>query len=310
VRRVATVRAFAKVNLGLRILDRRPDGYHDLLTVFQTVSLADRLEISFEESGGPPRAEVLCNDPQLAMPENLAARAALALLERRGAGGSVQIRLRKRLPAGAGLGGGSSDAGATLRALAVLLRPAPTRFELWEAACAVGSDAPFFLTGGRAIGAGRGELIYPLPDGPREWLVLLAPPVHVATSEAYKALSEARGGPLTQDRKLSTINSFGCGIGASGVSLAHDLAGVLSNDFEDVILRRLPELQDSYRRLQEVGARLTLMSGSGSSFFGLFGSRREALEASGVLREEGFRAFAVSTLSRKAYNRSLELQPA
>ena len=153
----------AKINLGLRVLERRADGFHELRTILQTISLADRLSVGYD-----PRSDAgvvfECSDPKLAGPDNLAVRAARVLLEQGKWPGSVAIRLEKKVPPGSGLGGGSSDAAAVLLALSRLLNPRPARAQLHEIAAGLGSDIPFFLVGGTAVGVGRGEEIYPLPD--------------------------------------------------------------------------------------------------------------------------------------------------
>ena len=158
----------AKVNLGLKIVGRRPDGYHELRTVFQTISLADRLAVSYMRRRST-QVSLRCNDPALENKDNLARRAASELLATKHWAGHIKIDLEKRIPHGSGLGGGSSDAAAVLLALEQLLRPVPPRELLFEIAAQLGSDVPFFLVGGTAVGVGRGEEVYPLPDGPRHW---------------------------------------------------------------------------------------------------------------------------------------------
>ncbi len=206
-------KAFAKVNLGLRNLARRADGIHELRTVFQTISLADRLTVGYEPAEAI-EVSLRCSLPELENDDNLACRAARELLSTLGIGGRVRIDLDKRIPHGAGLGGGSSDAGAVLLALEELIEPTPPPATLHQAACALGSDVPFFVTGGRAIGVGRGEEVYPLPDLPRTWLLVLEPSVGVATAEAYRKLAAARGPALTHDRKRLILSSFCVGFRA------------------------------------------------------------------------------------------------
>ncbi len=299
--------AFAKINLGLRVLDRRADGFHELRTVFQSISLSDRVRVRHR-----PRARsgvrLSCSDRALEGPRNLAARAAEALLEGGPWKGRVEIELEKRIPAGAGLGGGSSDAAAVLLALERLLKPAPTSHHLWDAAARVGSDVPFFLTGGRAVGVGRGEEIYPLPEPSRaQWLLLVAPALHVSTVEAYGLLADARLSALTSGRKRLSMGSFCSGIRAPGGGLAADFAEFLANDFEEVIFDRFPELRDWKKRLLSAGASGASMSGSGSAVFGLFGDRLQAQRARKRLGEAAAGLFLLRTVGRREYRRVWKL---
>ena len=300
---MTTVRrsAFAKVNFGLRILDKRPDGFHELRTVFQTVSLADELTVSFE-SGGRRRVQLSCDRPEFSGADNLAAKAASGLLALGPWRGTVSIDLTKKIPAGAGLGGGSSDAGAVLLALARLLDPAPTAEQLHEAASSMGSDVPFFLLGGRALGLGRGEELYPLPEPPRrQWLLLVTPVLQVATAEAYAGLAQARSGELTFDDKRFIIREFCAGVGPSGQTGVSALARALVNDFEDVIFRKFPELEQYKRKIQQAGALGAAMSGSGSALFGLFRDNRTAQAAARQVKRDGAETFVVHTVGRREY---------
>jgi 4-diphosphocytidyl-2-C-methyl-D-erythritol kinase len=288
-----TVEALAKVNLGLYVLYRRPDDFHELRTVFQTISLADRLEVAY----GPGRrrsVELICNRPELTGPENLAARAAARLLETLRTSGRVEIRLDKRIPVGAGLGGGSSDAAAVLQTLAVLLRPRPPRPVLFRVAAELGSDVPFFLLGGRAVGLGRGTEVYPLPDSPVQWMVVAAPPVFLSTAEAYRRLSPK----LTPGRWEATIHRFCSSICAES---AKEFGGVLENDFEPVVFQMHPELGKLKTRLQRAGARPALLCGSGAAMFGVCAGRRAAVRVRDSLELAGGGRFVVHTVTRTAY---------
>ncbi len=298
-------RAYAKVNLGLRVLDRRPDGFHELRTIYQTVGLYDRIEIAFRPAE-KTAVELRCNVAALESSENLVVKAALRLLERTATTGRVEISLTKRIPTGAGLGGGSSDAAAILAGLNRLLAAPSASRDLFEIAAGLGSDVPFFLLGGKALGVGRGEEVYPLPEGPRSWILLLAPGRGVATPEAYRALAEARCEAasaaergLTPVRKGPILSMSITGLGAPGDSAAQSRAEVLENDFESVIFRRLPELAELKEHLLQFGAREALMSGSGSTLFGLFENRRAALVARDRIGKFDGKAFVVSTVSRR-----------
>jgi 4-diphosphocytidyl-2-C-methyl-D-erythritol kinase len=296
------LRAPAKINLSLRILGRRPDGYHELRTVFQSVSLCDELEVDFT-TGGRRKVRLDCDVPELNGPSNLAYRAADELLATGNWRGSVAIRLKKKIPSGAGLGGGSSDAGAVLRALARLLMPAPRRQDLFEVAARLGSDIPYFLTGGRAVGVGRGEEVYPLPDVPKKWGLIVAPGIHVATPEAYAEWSRRQNASLTQERRQIIISSFCSGIRVPEEAEGKILAEPPANDFEEVVFRKIPELANWKQRLLDLGADVAMMSGSGSVLFGLFADRARAREAESNFGPFAGSIFHVSTLGRKPFHR-------
>lgn len=297
----------AKINLGLRVLNRGSDGYHELRTIFQTISLADQLRITYDpggdELGGGEKVALDCDDASVSTKNNLAVRAAESLLQAGGWPGSVAIELKKRIPAGAGLGGGSSDAGAVLLALRRLLKPRPQPEMLAEVAAELGSDVPFFLEGGTAVGLGRGEEVYPLPDQPHRWLVLVAPGIFVSTPEAYRALWKSRA-RLTAAERQHIINGFRASIAASEESGALDPAKLPVNDFESVVFQQFPVLKEWKKRLTEAGAPVAMMSGSGSAVFGFFSSRRRAREACKVLRGFSGRVYLAETLGRSSYQAS------
>ncbi len=283
--RRARVRALAKLNLDLRVLGKRADGYHELRTIFQTISLSDTLDIAF--TPGRKTVVELC-DP-LAIPDNLVVRAAHLALEAMRAAGRVEIQLTKRIPMGAGLGGGSSDAAAVLLALPVLAGKKLGVAEMCRAGQQLGSDVPFFLLGGTAVGIGRGTEVFPLPDGPAQRGLVVAPDVHVSTAQAYRDLSPH----LTMELQENKIFSFQC------QSWAAPGSGAAENDFETVVLDQQGHLAALKRRLIRAGARPALMTGSGSALFGLFAEREQADRALEGFRGE--RAFPVSTVSRARY---------
>src|SRR5580698_10713150 len=260
-----TVPAFAKLNLGLRGLYRRPDGFHEIRTVFQTISLADRLDISFT----PARTTRIVIEGTPEIPDNLIERAAHLVLEALRIQGDVLFHLKKNIPAGAGLGGGSSDAAAVLLALPVLAGKALPADRLHAIAMQLGSDVPFFLHGGTALGLGRGEELYPLPDLPGARGLLVAPAIHSSTAEAYRDLS-AR---LTSIPLQNKLNSFQREIwrGAAGVSgIPGKVIGVDDNDFEEVVFARHRGLRQIKEQLLRFGAKPVAMTGSGSAIFGIF----------------------------------------
>jgi len=279
------VRALAKINLELRVLGKRPDNYHELRTIFQTISLADSLEIGFT----PARRTVIEIQDRLAIEDNLVLKAACLILDMMRTTGKVLIRLRKRIPMGAGLGGGSSDAAAVLLAMPVLAGRVVELPDLYRTAAALGSDVSFFLQGGRAAAIGRGGELFPLPDVSPQHGVLLTPEVHVSTVQAYQRLSPR----LTTESQENKIFSFQSRLWDGGVS-----EGVC-NDFEAVAFDEHPALRGLKRRLVRAGASPALMSGSGSAIFGLFATGEEAQRA--LTGFEGERAFRISLVSRTRY---------
>ena len=292
----------AKINLGLRVLERRDDGFHELRTVLQTISLADRLSVGYDPTAATG-VDLHCSDPNLAGPDNLASRAARELLARGAWRGSVDIRLEKRIRPGSGLGGGSSDAAAVLLALARLLHPRPTAALLHEVAAGLGSDVPFFLVGGAAVAVGRGEEVYPLPDPPHErCLLLLVPDFGISTPEAYGYLSRARQAGLTPAQRRNIISVFCSTTSVSACGSARNATGVLSNDFEAAVFPRFPQLSEWRDRLVKAGALPAMLSGSGAALFGVFAGRRDAALARKRFFEDfPGAALVVREMSRKSY---------
>jgi 4-diphosphocytidyl-2-C-methyl-D-erythritol kinase len=282
--RGARVRALAKINLDLRVLGKRPDGYHELRTVFQTISLADTLEIAFLPA---PKTAIELDDC-LGIPDNLVTRAARLAMDAMGATGRVEMRLEKRIPMGAGLGGGSSDAAAVLLALPALAGRSLSISELCELGQQLGSDVPFFLLGGAAVGIGRGTEIFPLPDGPARRGLLVAPGIHVNTAQAYRDLSPR----LTTELQQNKIFSF--------LSHTWDLGAFepAVNDFEAVVFEQHGRLAGLKQRLSRAGASAALMTGSGSAVFGLFPDSATALGARKILGDEKVVAFSLVSRAR------------
>lgn len=277
--RTVKLRSLAKINLDLRILHKRPDGFHELRTVFQTISLADTIEIQYE----PARRTHLTLDGNVNIPDNLILRAAQSALDAMQVHAAVRFTLTKRIPMGAGLGGGSGNAAAVLLALPAL---AKRNVSLEKIAAELGSDVPFFLTGGTAIGFGRGTEFYPLPDLAAEPILVVATGIHSATGAAYAALD--RG--LTFTGTSSSINSFQAYVRAIGVARRAGPASALSgNDFEAVVFRQHPQLPAILQRLLKAGVVGVRMTGSGSSIFAIFESVAERARARKML--DGDRAF-------------------
>jgi len=290
--RTARLLAFAKINLDLRVLYRRPDNYHELRTIFQTISLADRITIAFR----PSRKTAIRVNSKIDIPDNLIARAAEACLDAMRLTGRVEFQLDKRIPMGAGLGGGSSDAAAVLLALPVVAGKVLDWPALIQIAGQLGSDVPFFLLGGAAVAVGRGIELYPLPDRPARAGLVVAPEIHVSTADAYRLLSAALTSESTQNKIVSFQST--AWRESAGLSGAWD-APWGENDFESVVFRQHPELKSIKQGLLKLGARPALMSGSGSAVFGLFSERDKLHRALQSLREE--RVFSINLVSRSRY---------
>jgi 4-diphosphocytidyl-2-C-methyl-D-erythritol kinase len=282
----ARLRAYAKLNLGLRVLFRRPDGYHELRTVFQTISLSDALDVTFTSAR---RTRVLVEGaPEIQ--DNLVERAARMILDAAGVHADVRFHLTKRIPAGAGLGGGSSDAAAVLLALPVLAGRSLPFDRLRAIAAELGSDVPFFLHGGTALGLGRGEELYPLPDRPATRALVVVPAIHSSTAEAYADLSPQ----LTPVSLQNKLDSFQQEVwdGISGPA----------NDFEEPVFARHPGLGLLKERLRRSGAHSAAMTGSGSALFGIFADAERLRRA--VKSLPGERTYAISFINRTQYRRS------
>jgi 4-diphosphocytidyl-2-C-methyl-D-erythritol kinase len=266
--RVTTIRAPAKLNLFLRVVGRRPDSFHELETVFQSIDLADELTLvpadDLRLTGG--------SDAAPPGPENLVLRAAAALRAATGYPGGAAIHLGKRVPVGAGLGGGSSDAAATLVALNRLWRLDLPMERLSELAAGLGSDVPFALRGGTALGRGRGELLEPLPT-PDYWFVLLRPPFPVPTPRAYALYRPAP----------SDAPALGDFLAALSAGDPVRLGPLLRNDLEAGVFGEWPELAALRERLLAAGALGARMTGSGSVLFGLARGKTHAQEISARL---------------------------
>jgi 4-diphosphocytidyl-2-C-methyl-D-erythritol kinase len=280
--RAVSTEAPAKINLSLRVLHLRPDGYRELETVFQTVSLSDGVRVEIDQTSGEEAGEeaisLRVKGPDLGpVADNLAWRAADGFRTAVGLPGRIRIDLVKAIPAGAGLGGGSSDAAAVLRCLAVLTDLGDTR-TLHALATDLGSDVPFFLRGPVALGRGRGEVLTPMPPLPERALVLALPPVHVATGAAYAALSESRtpSAPSAPASRSPDASDFDWP--------AADRRS--ENDFEPVVTEMYEEVRLSLEALRHAGARVALLSGSGGASFGFFDSLAEAESVAASLSDE------------------------
>lgn len=269
-----TVKAYAKINLGLRVLGKRNDGFHDIETIFHRINLFDELTILPSEG----EISITCDNSAVPTDENNLCWKAVELLRaevdgRRGA----FIRLKKNIPVGAGLGGGSSDAAATLSATAASWNLRAAASTLASIALQLGSDVPFFLHNRTAYAEGRGERLSFVKLTLPYWILLVAPDLHISTAWAYKELSARKRLSAPAER---FYNGATCRVAGFGT--------LMTNDFEEVVFDAHPELAELKGRLREAGARFALMSGSGSSIYGLFERESIARDASELFRRDHF----------------------
>jgi 4-diphosphocytidyl-2-C-methyl-D-erythritol kinase len=321
-----TARSYAKINIGLAIGQRRDNGFHDLLTAYQTVGVYDNIKVAFGKGTG---IEIRCRDPRVPCDEsNTCYRVADRVLKKLKQRGKLTIIIEKNLPVQGGLGAGSSNAVATMLALEKELKDQLSPEDRLNIAAEVGSDLPLFLVGGTVLGIGRGEQVFPLEDLPAIHCVLAFPNRAVSTPEAFRDWDEKYGedpdhrdpvklSKLTQSTGSDTINPFSRALfswltstttgvpalsGDRAETLLLDLvrAGI-ENDFERVVFPKHPELRDVKRVLEREGAKYASLSGSGSALYGLFSSAEAAAKAAAKLNEDGVAATATSTLTRRQY---------
>ena len=255
----------AKINLGLYVLGKRPDGYHDIWTIFQELEFHDVLY--FTKRDAP--LTLTTNHPTLPVgDENLVCRAARAFAQKTGCPTQLAIHLEKQIPLGAGLGGGSSNAAAALCGLNQLFQVGASREELAALGATLGSDVPFFLHGGTAIGTGRGEQIEPLPDLPPCWILLINPRIHVSSAWAYKNINLKLTNFPTKNSVFSQQHNA-----------VTDALRTLENMLEEPVISHYPIIASIKNLLLEEGAEWASMSGSGSTVFGVFKEKELAEQA-------------------------------
>jgi 4-diphosphocytidyl-2-C-methyl-D-erythritol kinase len=291
-----TLPAFAKINWSLRVIGRRVDGYHEIDTVFQTISLRDTIRITPSEKND---IVLSCDDRSLPSDErNLVWRAASALRVRCAIRTGAYIRLEKCIPVHAGLGGGSSDAAATLIGLAYLWSATVTRDELLELAAGLGADVPFFLCGGTARATGTGIDIAPLRDAADQFLLVVKPNANISTSKAYESLNAAA---LTTSKAKTILSSSDRSEFSERFS-----AEALQNDFDAVVFQLEPEIERARVALAKVGAQSALLAGSGAAVFGAF-DNKDAQERAiqNIELEAGWRVFPCNTVGRRHYRSAM-----
>ena len=287
-----TLPSFAKINWRLHVLGRRADGYHELRTIFQTVTLHDRLTFAARDDD---RLRLTSASPDIPLDEsNLILRAAAALRDARGIQCGASIHLEKVIPVEAGLGGGSSNAAVTLLGLARLWEIETSAEELASIGTKLGADVPFFFTGGTALGTGLGTQVTPLDDVVAEHLLIVKPEAKVSTAEAYKALNSPALTKAEGDANLS--------ISRADEQFTDSYPNALHNDFEPVVFPLKPEIERARDALLNAGARRALLAGSGSSVFGVFDKRETRERAALALKGEGrWHIFPCATLARSEY---------
>ena len=291
-----TLPAFAKINLSLRVLGKRPDGYHEIRTVFQTISLRDTLRFTLTNA---PHIVLACDDRRVPSgAENIVCRAAAALQERFKSQQGAYIRLEKKIPVEAGLGGGSADAAATLLALARLWQTRAAEDDLLDIAGGLGADVPFFLKGGTALGTGIGTEITDLPDADEKFLVVIKPIAGISTASAYQALNAPS---LTSAEGKTILSSSQRGEFFDNLD-----SDALQNDFEVVAFGLEPEIARAKAALIKSGARTALLAGSGSAVFGIFDSGDAQERAIQMIElEAGWRVFPCSTVGRSQFRNAI-----
>ena len=300
--------AFAKINLNLRVLGLRPDGYHDLRTTFQTIAIHDTLTLT--KVDGP--FEIVCSDAACPVDRtNLIWRAADEIwraARKRGALCGVRVRLHKRVPMQAGLGGGSSDAAAALRAFQTLWRVRMSGERLRRMAAKLGADVPFFLQGGTAIGIHRGDVLERRPDAAACWVVLVLPTFGVSTKEAFAwwdaVRSKSVGRPVLDLRERDGASASGAGVGPRASKNNRPPRELeIVNDLEGPVTARHPEIATIVAALTSAGATQAAMSGSGSAVFGLFETKRAASAAAAQLKDPSRRTLVTRTVGRADFQR-------
>jgi 4-diphosphocytidyl-2-C-methyl-D-erythritol kinase len=309
-----SVRSFAKINLGLRIGPRRQDGFHGLLTVYQTIGLHDRIHVGAHRGAG---IEIRCSNPNVPTDQsNTCFRIVELALEALRIRARIIIDIEKRLPVQGGLGGASSNAVATLLALERALKKSLPAAERLRIAAKVGSDLPLFLVGGSILGLGRGEQVYPLPDFPATSCVIVTPQVGVSTPKAFAAWDQQSAPKLTLPAPSDRMVELGREL-SSQLSKCYSGAPFrrgrrenplfelvrtgIQNDFEQVVFPEYPELSAVKKALERAGAQYASLSGSGSTVYGLFASKSAARLAAVKLRKQGWAAQATATLTRRQY---------
>ena len=283
-------------------MGRRPDGYHEVRTLLQTISLHDGLQFEIDDGGD---IALSCDDPEIPTDDqNLIIRAASALKKRFDVRAGVRVYLEKKIPARAGLGGGSSNAAVSLLALKRLWNVKASAAQLLDIAATLGADVPFFLVGGCALATGIGATISPVPENAYDvaYLIVITPNASISTTKAYSALSSTALTTSSNDPILSSSHSEA----KKRDSQPWPLQAPLKNDFESVIFDIEPEIRRTKETLLQAGALGALLAGSGSSVFGIFADEEDQQRAANEIQlESGWRIFPCVTVSQIEYLRAV-----
>lgn len=281
------IQAYAKINLFLNVLYKRPDGYHEIETVFQSIGLSDDIILRKLSRN----IKINCEHPQIPLDEsNLAYRAAKLLLEASGLSEGVEITITKRIPVAAGLGGGSADAAGTLVGLNQLFELGYEREQLMQLGAKLGADVPFCILGGTALGRGIGEILTPLPPLGRIWLVLVNPGFMVSTALVYQNFKKSENLGLTKCPK--NVNIL---IQRMRTSNLRKICDEMFNALEEVVVNEYPVVRNLKIQLKKSGALSTLMSGSGPTVFALMPDEFHAKAAEEKLSNETY--FCITTIT-------------
>jgi len=323
------LKANAKINLFLDILNKRKDGYHNIKTVFQEISLPDKIFINEIKTGTPLKRDsvsIVCDNPFIPTDKtNLVYKAADSIKKYSGIKKGVLIEIKKRIPVGAGLGGGSSDAAAVLKGLNKLWELNLTKNQLVKMAKKIGADVPFFIEGGRCLGEGIGAQLTPLKIRKTKWYVLVKPSFEISTKFAYSLLTPLEMShrdtvsltELTKSNKISKITPINIGVTLNESEGSHQPSpkrffanaqndNICFNKLEDIIIPRYPEIKKIKEKLVDCGAEFSLMSGSGSCVFGFVKNKSIGEKIKNKMKKDGYAVWLVHSI--KAENRKTEIR--
>lgn len=291
------IKAYAKINLGLDVVRKRADSYHDVKMIMQTIDIFDTLDINLgiENSenavdlGGLGKISVVCGDENVPRGEtNLVCKSAKAFLEYTGKKADISVKIEKNIPVGAGLAGGSTDAAAVLRALNVLLKTDLSDTELMKIAKNIGADVPFCVVGNTYLAEGIGEILTPVKSNIKFDILLVKPPFSVSTPSVYKSLV------LDENTTHPDIDKIKNALEDGNVSVIYENLG---NTLEDVTLKMYGEVGKIKENLKNLGASAVLMSGSGPSVFAIFGDRQKLDGAYKIMKEKYKQTYLTSTIN-------------
>lgn len=291
------IKAYAKINIGLDVLRKRADGYHDVKMIMQTIGIFDTLDVnigiengeSAVSLGGFGRMSVACSDENVPCDEtNLVCKAANAFLEYTNKKADISVKIEKNIPVGAGLAGGSTDAAAVLCALNVLLKTGLSKSELMKIAKNIGADVPFCVVGNTYLAEGTGEILTPVKTNVKFDILLVKPPFSVSTPSVYGSLV------LDENTTHPDIDRIKNALEDGNVS---EIYGILKNTLEDVTLKMHAEIGKIKENLKNLGARAVLMSGSGPSVFAIFDDRQKLAGAYKIMKQKYKQTYLTSTIN-------------